>query len=178
MGKPQRKSNRLPCFHYSTPGAYFVTVCTEGRKCLLGNIVGATIGRPPVVSLSKCGRITEQAIKNISNYYPTISVDNYVIMPNHIHLLLQIITDQSGRPMVAPTVSRVLQQLKGYISKEFGSSIWQKSFHDHVIRNEADYLRIWTYIENNPCRWREDCFYAEETPGGEDAARCSEEECL
>ena len=83
-------------------------------------------------------------------------------MPNHVHLLLQINTDPDGRAMLAPTVSRVVQQLKGVVTKQIGHSIWQKLFHDHVIRNEKDYLKIWEYIDNNPARWQEDCFYEEE----------------
>ena len=61
--------------------------------------------------------------------------------------------------MLAPTISRVVQQMKGIITKQIGYSIWQKLFHDHIIRNEKDYLKIWEYIENNPARWKEDCFY-------------------
>ena len=84
-------------------------------------------------------------------------------MPNYIHLLLQVNTDANGRPMVAPTISTVVQQLKGTISKQIGCSIWQKLFHDHVIRAEQDYQKIWTYIDTNPVKWKEDCFYEEET---------------
>ena len=63
--------------------------------------------------------------------------------------------------MVAPTISTVIQQLKGVITKQIGWSVWQKLFHDHVIRNEKDYLKIWEYIDNNPISWKEDCFYEE-----------------
>ena len=80
-------------------------------------------------------------------------------MPNHIHLLLRIDTDPDGREMSAPTISRVIQQMKGAVTKRIGTSIWQKLFHDHVIRNERDYLKIWEYIEGNPSRRKEDCFY-------------------
>ena len=84
-------------------------------------------------------------------------------MPNHIHLLLQINTDANGRPMVAPTISTVVQQLKGTIAKQIGYSISQKLFHGHVIRAEQDYQKIWTYIDTNSVKWKEDCFYKEET---------------
>ena len=80
-------------------------------------------------------------------------------MPNHIHLLLQINTDESGRAMLAPTISRVIQQMKGVITKQIGQSIWQKLYHDHVIRGEADYLKIWRYIDSNAAKWQDDCFY-------------------
>ena len=61
--------------------------------------------------------------------------------------------------MLAPTISTVIAQLKGTISKKIGHSIWQKLFHDHVIRNQKDYEKIWNYIEGNPMKWSEDCFY-------------------
>ena len=61
--------------------------------------------------------------------------------------------------MVAPTISRIVQQIKGVVTKQIGYSIWQKLFHDHVIRGENDYLKIWQYIDDNPAKWEEDCFY-------------------
>ena len=161
MVLPQRKPNRLPDFDYSTPGAYFITICVKNRKNLLWADVGASIARLPNPRLSPWGQIVEQAIRNIPICYPAISLDHYVVMPNHIHLLLQIQTDKDGQAMLAPTISTVIQQMKGAVTKKIGLSIWQKLFHDHVIRNDADYLKIWEYIENNPYRWKEDCFYAE-----------------
>ncbi len=63
--------------------------------------------------------------------------------------------------MFAPTVSRIIKQMKGYVSKKIGKSVWQKSFYDHVIRNENDYLEIWQYIDSNPAKWTDDKFYHE-----------------
>ena len=163
MELPNRKPNRLSWYDYSTPGAYFITICTENRKSLLWDTVGASIARPKTPQLSAYGRIVDQAIRNIPVRYPAVSLDHYVIMPNHIHLLLQICTDESGRAMLAPTISRVVQQLKGTITKQIGFVIFQKLFHDHVIRGESDYLKIWEYINNNPARWEEDCFYTNES---------------
>ena len=159
MELPSRKPNRLPQFDYSTPGAYFITICTKDRQKMLWENVGASIARPQTPPLSQAGQVVEQAIRNIESRYPAIVVDHYVVMPNHIHLLLQIRTDENGQPMVAPTVSTVIQQMKGYVTKQLGVSIWQKLFHDHVVRNENDYQKIWKYIENNPIRWELDCFY-------------------
>lgn len=156
---PERKANRLAYYDYSQPNAYFVTICTKDRKNLFWRNVGASIARPQEVVLSEYGRIVDDAIQRIPAHYTAVSVDNYVIMPNHIHLLLQIHTDSNGRAMPAPTISTVVQQLKGYITKQIGFSIWQKLFHDHVIRNDADYAKIWAYIDNNPVRWKEDCFF-------------------
>ena len=74
-------------------------------------------------------------------------------MPDHIHLLLRIRADEFGRPMVAPTMSRLVKQMKGYITKQIGVSIWQKLFYDHVIRNREDYEEHIKYIYENPLKW-------------------------
>ena len=89
-------------------------------------------------------------------YYPALYVDNYVVMPNHIHILLQIMSDESGRPMTAPTIQMVVNQTKGAVTKQAGIPIWQKGFYDHIVRGQKDYLEIWNYIEGNPSKWAED----------------------
>ena len=162
MELPKRKGNRLQDYDYSSPGAYFITICTKDRKNLLWRDVGASISSPEDVALSDAGKIVDKAIKNIPVRYPAISVDRYVIMPNHVHLLLQIHTNEDADLLRVPSISIVIQQMKGYVTKELGDSVWQKLFHDHVIRNEADYCKIWNYIEGNPMKWSEDCFYMEE----------------
>ena len=159
MDLPKRKQNRLPAYDYSDANAYFVTVCTEGRKNLFWTNVGATNGRPQDISLSEQGRIVDEHIRQIPNHYPAVSVDCYVIMPNHIHLLLQIHSTADGRPMVAPTISTVINQMKGVISKNIGFPVWQKGFYDHVIRGEADYQETWQYIVGNPGKWADDKLY-------------------
>jgi len=161
MELPKRRLNRLKEYDYSAPNAYFITVCTNKRRTLFWDNVGATIGRPQDIQLSKYGIIAEETVKNIPEHYPAVSVDNYVIMPNHIHLLLQINTDSDGRPMVAPTISNIVQQMKGLVSKKAGFAIWQKGFYDHVIRSNMDYREIWEYIEGNPMRWAEDKLYTD-----------------
>ena len=93
MELPTRKQNRLKEYDYSTPNAYFITICTEKRKNLFWMDVGAIIDRPKNVPLTNLGIIAQRSIENIPKYYPAISVDHYVIMPNHIHLLLQINAD-------------------------------------------------------------------------------------
>lgn len=151
---PKRKPIRLDNYDYGTSGAYFVTLCVRDKKAILSNItVGASNARPQEIHLTEYGRVVEKAINAIPKHYPAITVDKYVIMPDHIHLLLQIHTDNNGRPMVAPTISRVVQQTKGYVTKQIGVSIWQKSYNDHIIRGENDYYEIWKYIENNPLKY-------------------------
>ena len=123
MDLPKRKRNRLEKHDYSMPGAYFITVCTRNREKLLWENVGASIARPQDVVLTGYGSIAEDAIKGIHQHYPAVLVDCYVIMPNHIHLLLRILSDADGRPMVAPTISTVIQQMKGYVTKRIGENI-------------------------------------------------------
>ena len=161
MELPKRKKNRLTEYDYSTPNAYFITVCTGNRKNLFWKDVGAIIDRPKNVPLTNLGVIAQGSIEEISKHYPAISVDHYVIMPNHIHLLLQINTDVNGRSMIAPTISTVLRLMKGTVSRQAGFSVWQKGFYDHVIRNENDYREIWNYIEGNPSKWVEDKLYTD-----------------
>ncbi|MBQ6848970.1 MAG: transposase [Clostridia bacterium] len=155
--KPTRKSIRLTEYDYRTPGAYFITICTKDRRCVLWENVGTGNARPP--KLSQYGNIVDEAVGNISAHYAGIAVDKYVIMPNHIHLLLRICCDENGRAMPVPTVSTVIQQTKGYVTKRIGHSIWQTRFYDHIIRNQADYDDAYRYIEENPLRWEADELY-------------------
>ena len=162
MEQPKRKANRLPDYDYSTHNAYFLTVCLNDRQNLFWQPVGATIGRPHTIQLTRCGQIVDQAIRSIPAHYPAVTVDQYVIMPDHVHLLLQIhehdgramlapteIGEADGRAMLAPTISRIMQQFKGSVTKQLGMPIWQKGFYDHIIRDENDYRSKWQYIEGN-----------------------------
>ena len=150
MALPTRKQNRLKEYDYSAPNAYFITICTEKRKNLFWMDVGVLNDCTKNVPLTNLGIIAQRSIEDIPKHYPAISVGHYVIMPNHIHLLLQINTDVNGRSMIAPTISTVVGLMKGTVSKQAGFSIWQKGFYDHVIRNDNDYREIWNYIERNP----------------------------
>ncbi len=159
MELPIRKQNRLTEYDYSTPNAYFITICADKRKNLFWTDTGTIIDCPENVPLTNLGAIVRQSIEDIPIHYPVISVDHYVIMPNHVHLLLQIHSDSDGRSMIAPTISTVVRLMKGAVSKQAGFPIWQKGFYDHVIRNDMDYQEIWNYIEGNPGKWTEDRLY-------------------
>ena len=159
MELPARKQNRLTEYNYSTPNAYFITICTDKRKNLFWKDIGTIIDHPENVPLTNLGAIVRRSVEDIPKHYPAISVDHYVIMPNHIHLLLQIHSDSSGRSMIAPTISTVVRLMKGTVSKQAGFTVWQKGFYDHVIRNGNDYQDIWNYIEGNPSKWAEDKLY-------------------
>ena len=97
---PKRKLIRIEDYDYSTPGAYFITVCVNDRKPILWN-VGAATCRP---NLSKIGTVVETAILQIPEHYPAVSVDKYCVMPDHIHMILSINTDEDGRQIAAPTL--------------------------------------------------------------------------
>ena len=114
------------------------------------------VGRPQDVVLNLYGKFLDEAINNIPKIYPAVLIEHYVIMPDHFHILLTVCADENGQPMIAPTMSTVIQQLKGYVTKKIGKSIWQKLFVDHIIRNQKDFEEHMTYIEENPIRWHYD----------------------
>ena len=149
----KRKQIRIKDYDYSSPGAYFITVCTANRDKIFWNGVGADIIRPQNVPLSNAGKIVEQAIVQITDHYDNVTVDKYCVMPDHIHLILRIESDIAGRIISAPTVSTVVGAMKRWVSRQIGRPIWQKSFYDHGIRNQQDYDEIWQYIENNPLKY-------------------------
>jgi len=159
----KRKPNRLKNFDYGQNGAYFITICTQHHKCILSNIfVGDGL---PVPKLTKCGKVVSKLIDNIPEKYNNVFVDKFVIMPNHIHMILKI-SKNIGTDDPSPTISNVIAWLKYTATKQInaccntpGNRIFQRSYHDHIIRNEHDYLEIWQYIENNPIKWQEDKFF-------------------
>ena len=168
---PQRKHPRLQEYDYSTPGAYFVTFCTHNRKNTLSHIVGA-IHESPEVQLTTYGKIVDHVIQNLPAYLP-VTIAYYVIMPNHIHLLLMLTEENLLRAIrESPLRSRsVISKVVGYIKmnaskeihRQFGNKqVWQRSYYDHVIRNQADYDEIAKYISENPLRWELDKLYSEE----------------
>ena len=149
----QRKAIRICHYDYSTPGAYFITVCTANREKILWDFVGADIIRPQNVPLSDTGKIVEQGILQIAEHYKNVMVDKYCVMPDHIHLILRIESDIDGKILSSPTVSTVVGSMKRWVSKQIGRPVWQKSFYDHGIRNQRDYDEIREYIENNPLKY-------------------------
>ena len=160
-----RKDPRLKGYDYSTTGAYFLTICTQHRKNILSTIVGEG---SPLPQLSRYGKIADKWINKIPEKYQEISLDNYVIMPNHIHILLSIIKED-GRGNPSPTVYAAIGWLKYHITKEInqargtvGQKIFQRSFFDHIVRNRNDYNEIYKYIFENPMRWCFDKLYSKE----------------
>ena len=141
-----RKTPRLQGYDYSREGVVFVTVCVEGRQKILCSIREPEMeGDAPKTVLSEIGTVVERFTDSMPG------IDKYVIMPNHVHL---IVMNQPGE-----TISQKIRSWKILISKEIGKSIWQRSFYDHVIRDELDYLTKWKYIDDNPIKWASDEYY-------------------
>ena len=144
---PSRKSPRMKHYDYSKPNYYFVTICTHNKRCIFGN----------PGQLNHRGRLAEQGIPEIEKHFASVSVDKYVVMPNHIHMILILESGSAALPII-------LGQYKSYVTKQIHSEepeqmVWQVSFHDHVIRNQRSYENIWRYIEANPANWEKFCFF-------------------
>lgn len=161
----QRKRIRLREFDYSSANGYFITVCVKHFECLLGKIKNGICG------LSEIGCDVAMRLQNIPLLYPDVVLDEFIVMPNHFHVLL-IINKHTGewkgnafQKLAAGSVSMMMNAAKGATTKwckkngwpEFD---WQDKFHDHVIRNNEEYRAIKNYIINNPHNWKDDRFYS------------------
>jgi REP element-mobilizing transposase RayT len=180
---PQRKKIRLQGYDYSQDGAYFITICTKNRAEIFCHIENGN------AILNKYGKIVKDEIEKIPQIRKECVIDCYVVMPNHVHIIACLVGDDGNRP--APTVnypknasatmgglpsahtahilSNMVKGFKGAVSRRFGFSPWQRSFHDRIIRNDNEYRLIAEYIENNPMQWENDCFYVQ--PVGDDGNR-------
>ncbi len=176
LGK-DRKQNRWLGYDYNAPGWYFVTICTQNRVECLCNIENGE------VVLNKIGEIIRDQLLWLEKQYDYIELDEWIIMPNHVHAIVELkndnyfklikgngITVGNGRDRSLQnadnTKTKPLPDLIGAFKTTSSKLIhlngyeyfqWQKSFHDHVIRGEKDYLAIKYYIQQNPIRWAEDC---------------------
>ena len=182
--KRQRSSIRLQGYDYTRQGAYFVTICTRNRACLLGDIVE---GR---MHLSEAGRLAQVAWEDLPHHYPHVQIDVWVIMPNHMHGIVILTkaqaTDDDMRvgadPKTdvgaiskinvgaglkpAPTchgLSEIVRAFKTFSARRInalhntvGTPFWQRNYYEHIIRNQSALDRIRQYIVDNPARWRED----------------------
>ncbi|MBR4727837.1 MAG: transposase [Clostridia bacterium] len=154
MDYPQRKRNRLVGYDYASPGCYFITICARNHSRVFWTDVGANCVRPQApLPLSAAGRLVETEIQKLNHVYTAVRVDKYCIMPDHLHMLLFIECDEDGRTQFAPTLSRVVKQFKGSVSKQLGYSVWQKSFYDTIIDSDTIYWEAWRYIDENPLKY-------------------------
>ena len=164
-----RKTPRWRGYDYNNAGLYFITICTQNRRCILSRIVGTGVLDCPQINLTKYGEIADKYIKQLNEFYEHLSIESYVIMPNHIHLILFIKqSGQSGTPVPTSTVranstfSQFISTFKRFCNKEYGENIWQSRANDHVIRDQKDYEEHLRYIRDNPKRWIYDELYSEE----------------
>ena len=166
--KPVRRNPRLKGYDYAQAGYYFITICVKDRHELLWDTsVGCDVLiAPDAPPLSEYGNIVNQHIQKINLFCDRVHVDKYTIMPNHIHMILIITQAQDGkcgamrtsRPTSASLPS-VVRSLKTMVTKEIGFSLFQRSYHDHIIRNDLEYQKIWHYIHHNPANWEHDSLY-------------------
>ena len=145
---PVRKKIRLKDYDYSQENMYFITLCVKDRLEILGKIE-----EDNHIKLTKEGNIVKQNIYRLEEIYKNIIVDEYIVMPNYLHILI-LINYKDGI-----TISKIIKHLKTNISREIKYSIWQKSFYEHIIRNEKEYLKIKEYIKNNVINWRTDKYF-------------------
>ena len=160
---PQRKHPRLKEYDYSTTGAYYITICTHNRKCLLSQIVGRGLA-PAETRYTAYSHIAEEQLFLLEKRYPSLKIDQYVIMPNHIHAILILNeTADNSSPAVTDIVC-AYKSLTTRACKRVRSmdKLFQVSFYEHVIRGHADYMEIAEYIINNPKQWELDHLYTEE----------------
>ena len=168
--KHKRRSIRLEGYDYAQEGLYFVTILCFQREHLFGRIEERKI------MLNDGGRIASSCWKEIPKHFPQLSLHEYVIMPNHLHGILEIIPHEKskGEKSFAPdtksfrspskTIGSVVRGFKIGVTKWFRNhtdihNVWHRNYHEHIIRDISDYHRISEYIRTNPEKWEEDCYW-------------------
>ena len=149
-----RRSIRISEFDYHKEGAYFITICAYHRKCLFGSIHDETM------HLSNIGKQIKTNWECIPDHFPNAELNEYVIMPNHMHGIISIM-DGSYQ---SKTIGTIIGQFKGSVTSWVRANtnihdLWQRNYYEHVIRDERDYQRIAEYIEGNPSQWNEDALH-------------------
>jgi putative transposase len=159
-----RHSIRLQNFDYSQPGAYFVTIVSYQRRCVFGSVENDCL------TLSLAGQCIDAIISDLPEHFP-VEINHQVVMPNHIHFLLSIKSDGLENPQFlnkpvkgspAQSISAIVQNLKANSSRHIhriwniDEPVWHRNYYEHVVRDQNDFDRIYTYIENNPLTWQKD----------------------
>ena len=165
---PKRKHPRLNNYDYSFAGAYFITICTQNRRCVLSCIVGRGLApaETNAIEYTSFGKIAEKQLFLLEERYPYLEVDQYVIMPNHIHAIM-ISHGETAGASPRPTITDIVCAYKSLATREckkngFDGQLFQTSFYEHIIRGREDYEEIVKYIYENPIRWYYDELYTEE----------------
>ncbi|MBA2286050.1 MAG: transposase [Ktedonobacteraceae bacterium] len=163
----RRHSHRLPEYDYSTPGYYYVTLCTQGRKSHFGKVANGEM------HLNNMGFLIREVWASLPTRYMGLSLDEYIIMPNHMHgiIVLSDVYPHQGqienKEWKTPSLSKIIRTFKWASAYQVHAQItekftWQSDFYDHIVRNEVDLERIRRYIIDNPVRWMEDTYYSRE----------------
>ena len=151
-----RRSIRLRGYDYSRSGLYFVTICIQNRECLLGRVEDG------VFLANEWGETIEKGLDDMILRYPGITVESWVVMPNHMHCIVEIIqsSERNGQPF---TLGEWVRLFKYDITKQInrlrnspGVRVWQRNYYENMIRNEPSHQIIQNYIKNNPTRWTTD----------------------
>ena len=148
---PDRKLYGRKEYDYSSKGSYFITICTVGKEYLLSEIIESKWGNG--VCLSRVGKETVYALEYINQLYDELEINEYVIMPNHIHILITIYSDN------AVSLKKTIHIIKLFTSRKYGKRLWQSSFFNRMIINEDDFSEKRKYIKNNPSTWETDVYY-------------------
>ncbi len=167
----RRRSVRLRGFDYSQPGSYFITICTAGKKRILGTV------QDRKMILSRAGKVVRDAWFDLPRRFPSVGLGEFVVMPNHVHAVVGLAQPihpaAKGAPSSAPTtgkagfahprlgdVIRVFKSLSAIevnrVLGHSGEALWQRSYHEHIIRHGKDYDQIRKYIADNPILWDQD----------------------
>ncbi len=178
----KRKSIRLKDYDYSKEGMYFITICTYNKEGLFGKIIDGKM------ILNNVGEIVKRELLKTNEIRKNVKINNWVIMPNHIHFLIEILGGfPSGKPLQnnslknvgvlplanpeknqnklkANTIGSIVNQIKSKVTKEVRKeteiySVWQRNYYENIIKNEEIYIKVSEYIENNPLKWEEDKYF-------------------
>ena len=164
---PKRKHPRLKRYDYSLNAGYFITICTFQKRKMLSKIkVGRGLA-PAETCLTNHGKIVEMTLSEMPSRFQYLEIENYVVMPNHIHVIMTLNAPAGASPR--PTIMDIVCAFKSLSTRRCKQvsqieKLWQVSFHDHIIRNEHDYRSIYEYIDNNPAHRAEDVYYCGDTP--------------
>jgi len=159
-----RQSIRLKEYDYSQEGFYFITICTNHYVCLFGKIYDGKM------VLNNAGNIAEECWLDIPKHYPNTILREYVIMPNHVHWIIEIVAHVGANnysPLqngTSKTIGAIVRGFKIGVTKWFRKNtnvhtVWQRNYYEHIIRNEQSYYKISEYIINNPSHWLTDKYY-------------------
>jgi len=157
----KRKSIRLSTYDYHRNGSYFITICIQNRENRLGQIKNQTI------LLNNAGLMVQQWIINLSEHFPNITIQHKIIMPNHLHFILDITYSDQHTASISQmmqwfktmTTNQYIRGVKDNIYPSFYKRLWQRNYYEHIIRNENSFSQIAQYIQNNPKSWKEDILF-------------------